>query len=123
MKIEVITDDAFSRLEQLAAGAIRIRVAMAYWTIPATDLPVRLLQAMKDDAAGFLCCDIHNPTSIDALTSLKSSGVDVRLHLVSTTGKSEIEDSTGMPNHLMHSKVIIFDYLGQVPIVGRKFAM
>jgi hypothetical protein len=117
MKIEVITDDAFSRLEQLAAGAIRIRVAMAYWTIPATDLPVRLLQAMKDDAAGFLCCDIHNPTSIDALTSLKSSGVDVRLHLVSTSGKSEVADSTGMPNHLMHSKVIVFDYSSQDAVV------
>ncbi len=117
MKIEVITDDAFSRLEQLAAGAVRIRVAMAYWTIPATDLPARLLQGMKDDAAGYLCCDIHNPTSIDSLASLKTAGVDVRLHLVSTTGKSEVEDSTGMPNHLMHSKGIIFDYAGQDAVV------
>jgi hypothetical protein len=117
MKIEVVTDDAFSRLEQLSIGACRIRGAMAYWTIPAADLPASLVKGMKDGVAGYMCCDIHNPTSIDALASLKTSGVDVRLHLVSTTGKSEIEDSTGMPNHLMHSKVIIFDYLEQESVV------
>jgi len=117
MKIEVVTDDAFGRLEQLSIGASRIRVAMAYWTIPAADLPASLVKGMKDGVTGYLCCDIHNPTSIDALASLKTSGADVRLHLVSTTGKSEIEDSTGMPNHLMHSKVIIFDYSGQESVV------
>lgn len=68
---------------------------------------------MRDDGAGYLWCDIHNPTSIDSLVSRKTAGVDVRLHLVSNTGKSDVEDSTGMPNHLLHSKVIIFDYAGR----------
>jgi len=116
MKVEVITDDAFRRLAELSVGTSCIRAVMAYWTIPADDLPVPFLHGLKS-ASGFLCVDIHNPTSIDALASLKKAGVDVGLHLVSTTGKSEIEDSTGMPNHLMHSKAIIFDYPGGNAVV------
>jgi hypothetical protein len=116
MKIEVITDDAFRRLADLSVGASCIRAVMAYWTIPAGDLPAAFVQGLKN-AKGFLCVDIHNPTSIDALASLKQVGVDVCLHLVSTTGKSEIEDSTGMPNHLMHSKVVVFDYDGRDSVV------
>ncbi len=112
MRIETITDNAFERLESLAAGASCIRAVMAYWTIPAPDLPHQLLYGMSAPS-GFLCVDIHNPTSIDALHSLHNAGVPVNLHLVSTTGKSEIDDSTGMPNHLMHSKVIVFDYEGR----------
>jgi len=116
MEIEVITDDAFRRLTDLSTGASSIRAVMAYWTIPASDLPAPFVQGLRD-AKGFLCVDIHNPTSIDALASLKRSGVDVCLHLVSTTGKSEIEDSTGMPNHLMHSKVVVFDYVGRDSVI------
>jgi len=112
MKIEVITNDAYRHLSDLSTGASCIRAVMAYWTIPAGDLPAAFVQGLKN-AEGFLCVDIHNPTSIDALASLKQVGVDVCLHLVSTTGKSEIEDSTGMPNHLMHSKVVVFDYPGR----------
>lgn len=116
MKIQVITEDAFRRLADLAVGASCIRAVMAYWTIPQDDLPAQFVSGLKN-ATGFLCVDIHNPTSIDALASLKKAGVDVNLHLVSTTGKSEIDDSTGMPNHLMHSKVIVFDYEGRNSVV------
>jgi hypothetical protein len=116
MKIEVITNDAYRHLSDLSIGASCIRAVMAYWTIPAADLPAPFVQGLKDEK-GFLCVDIHNPTSIDALTSLKKAGVDVCLHLVSTTGKSEIKDSTGMPNHLMHSKVVVFDYDGRDSVV------
>lgn len=116
MKIEVITDNAFRRLADLSVGTSCIRAVMAYWTIPAGDLPTDFVQGLKNPE-GFLCVDIHNPTSIDALASLKRVGVDISLHLVSTTGKSEIEDSTGMPNHLMHSKVIVFDYEGRDSII------
>lgn len=116
MRVEVITDDAFGRLTDLSADASCIRAAMAYWTIPVDDLPSQFVQGLNN-SNGFLCVDIHNPTSISALASLKTAGVDVCLHLVSTTGKSEIEDSTGMPNHLMHSKVIVFDYEGRDSII------
>jgi hypothetical protein len=112
MRIETVTSNAFERLESLATGASCIRAVMAYWTIPAPDLPHQLLSGMSAQS-GFLCVDIHNPTSIEALKSLHNAGVSVNLHLVSTTGKSEIDDSTGMPNHLMHSKVIVFDFEGR----------
>ena len=116
MHINVITTNAFDKLSALASDACCIRCAMAFWTIPSFDLPSQVVDGLKAPN-GFLCVDIHNPTSIDALSSVHAQGVDVRLHLASTTGKSEIEDSTGMPNHLMHAKVIIFDYPNKEPVV------
>lgn len=116
MKIEVITNDAFQRMADLSVEAICIRAVMAYWTIPAADLPPAFLSGLKN-TSGFLCVDIHNPTSLDALASIKQAGGYVLLHLVSTTGHSEIDDSSGMPNHLMHSKVIIFDYADRESVV------
>jgi hypothetical protein len=116
MKFEVITNDAFRRLTELSVDASCIRAVIAYWTIPAQDLPLLFVRGLKNPA-GFLCTDIHNPTSIDSLASLKKSGANVCLHLVGVSGKSEIEDSTGMPNHLLHSKVIIFDYEGRDSVV------
>jgi hypothetical protein len=110
MKVNVITDNAWERLETFARDAMAVRAVMAYWTIPACDLPSHFSSALcrKDS---FLCVDINQPTSIDALHALHLSGIDAWLHLMTTTGFSEIDDSSKMPNHLMHSKAIIFDYL------------
>lgn len=116
MQIEVITNNGMSSLAKYSRDAICIRAIMAYWTIPSYDLPSEFLKGLQA-TGGQLCVDIHNPTSIDALHSIQKCGVDVRLLLVSTTGKSEIDDSTSMPNHLMHSKVIIFDYKDQDSVV------
>ncbi len=116
MNLDVITDNAWEKLEFYAAGASCIRAVLAFWTIPAVDLPPKL-HAGLCHSGSFLCTDINQPTSIKALHSLNVAGVHCRLHLMTTTGKSEIEDSVGMPNHLMHSKVIIFDYENQESVV------
>ena len=116
MNLDVITDNAWEKLESYATGASCIRAVMAFWTIPAADLPANL-RAGLCQSGSFLCTDINRPTSIKALHSLHVAGVDSHLHLMTTTGKSEIEDSVGMPNHLMHSKVIIFDYANQESVV------
>ena len=109
MKVEVISDHAWKSLNSYAMEAICIRAVMAFWTIPAIDLPKDFNSALSSEGS-FLCVDINQPTSINALNSLHESGVAVLLHLMTTTGYSEIEDSSKMPNHLMHSKAIIFDY-------------
>ncbi len=82
MKIEVVTDDAFGRLEQLSIGASRIRVALAYWTIPAADLPASLVNGMKDGVTGYVCCDIHNPSSMRLAMVMRSLGLRWRYELV-----------------------------------------
>jgi PLD-like domain len=116
MKVEVITDNAWEKMESFGTGASCIRAVMAFWTIPAPDLPSKILAGLCRSGA-FLCVDINQPTSINALNSLHHAGIHTRLHLMTTTGKSEIEDSVGMPNHLMHSKVIIFDYTDRDSII------
>lgn len=110
MEIDVIKDgEAFERLKSLSENAICIRAAMAYWTIPADKLPIEFLSGVKSKD-GFIYCDMHNPTSIDSLVSLNDQGIKIYLNLLVATGKSEITDSSSMPNHLMHCKLIIFDY-------------
>lgn len=116
MKIDVITDNAWARLESYAHNATCVRAVMAYWTIPAADLPGRLFAALCRKGS-FLCVDMNQPTSLNALHSLHQSGVSTWLHLMTTTGKSEIKDSAGMPNHLMHSKAMVFDYEGGRAVV------
>jgi hypothetical protein len=116
VNLDVITDNAWEKLESYATGASCIRAVMAFWTIPAADLPPQLLTGLSR-LGGFLCTDLNMPTSIRALQSLHLAGVHARLHLMTTTGKSEIEDSAKKHNHLMHSKVIIFDYDNQESVV------
>lgn len=116
MNIEAITDDAWERLHFYASGATCIRAVMAFWTIPFADLPDGLRSGFLKEKS-YLCVDINAPTSISALNSLHQAGLDVGLHVMTTTGKSEIQDSVGMPNHLMHSKVMIFDYADRDSII------
>ena len=54
MKIEVISDVAFSRLDSLSLGATRIRAVMAYWTILAEDLPKNFLKGLQQPGHYFL---------------------------------------------------------------------
>lgn len=116
MKVDLITQHAMASLEQYSRDAICIRAAMAYWTIPAGDLPSAFLNGLKLEKS-FLCVDLNYPTSLGALESLKRNLVDVYLHLIQITGKTEISDSSGMPDHLMHSKIIVFDYKDRDPVI------
>lgn len=116
MKVDLITQHAMASLEKYSRDAICIRAAMAYWTIPAGDLPSAFLNGLKLEKS-FLCVDLNYPTSISALESLSRNQVDVYLHLIQVTGKTEIRDSTGMPGHLMHSKIIVFDYKDRDPVI------
>lgn len=117
MEINVIKDgEAFERLKLLSKNAISIRAAMAYWTIPAEKLPTEFLNGLKGKG-GFVYCGLQNPTSINSLLSLNNKSIDVYLNLRVAYGKSEINDSLSMPNHLMHCKVIIFDYFGNDAVI------
>lgn len=116
MKVDVITDNAFDALEGYSRNAVCIRAATAFWTIPASELPQTFFEGLKKNRS-FLCVDLNRPTSINALDSIKREDVDLCLYLVRSTGKTEVNDSVGMPNHLLHSKIIIFDYLDSDSVV------
>lgn len=107
--IEFIASNAYRRLNELSAGCIKINAAVCYWTIPPSDLAPAFLSALRHSDS-CLIVDIHSPTSIDSLSRLAIDGAKVFLYLFQITGKTEVGDSKGIPDHLMHAKVFVFDY-------------
>ncbi len=95
-------------LAALASSAAVIRGAIAYWTIDATLLGGAFAQGLAHPD-GFLCLDIHHPTSIDHLVALRRTGANVFLHLFDLVGHTEDVGVKGVPPHLMHAKMLLFD--------------
>ena len=106
--IEIITKNAFQRFHQLCDESICIKAAVAYWTLPKSILPVSFIKSIGHPE-GFLCTDIHSPTSINCLSELRSENSNIYLHLFQLIGRTEVNDSKGIPDNLMHSKVYIFE--------------
>ena len=107
--IEFIASNAFRRLNELSVGSVKINAAVCYWTIPSGDLGPAFVSALRHEES-CLVVDIHLPTSIDSLASLNLAGANVFLYLFQIVGKTEVADSKGIPDHLMHAKVFVFDY-------------
>jgi len=106
--MEIITSQAMNRLNQLSRNAQSIQAAIAYWTLPPESLDAAFIRAITHPD-GFLCCDIHGPTSIDCLADLRREMANIYLHLYHLVGKNDVKDAKGMPDNLMHSKVYVFD--------------
>ena len=107
--VEFIASNAYRRLNELSLGSIKINAAVCYWTMPPSELSPDFLLALsgKDSC---LVVDIHSPTSIDSLAKLNLAGANVFLYMFQIVGKTEVADSKGIPDHLMHAKVFVFDY-------------
>jgi len=106
--MEIITGNGLKKLNQLSRNARSIQGAVAYWTLPLDAFDPTFVRALAHPES-FLCCDIHGPTSIDCLSSLRIERANVYLHLYQLVGKNDVSDAKGMPDNLMHSKVYIFD--------------
>ena len=106
--IEIVTDNAAQRLGQLAAQADCVRAAVAYWTLQPQHFDPAFVQALGHPN-GFLCVDIHYPTSVDVIDEYKADGANVFLYLYELTGKSEGDSVAWVRSHLLHSKVFLFD--------------
>ena len=106
---EFIASNAYRRLNELSIGCVKINAAVCYWTMPPGDLAPAFISALRHKDS-CLVVDIHSPTSIDSLTKLNLAGVHVFLYLFQIVGKTEITDSKGIPDHLMHAKIFVFDY-------------
>lgn len=109
MNVDVIERNGLEKLKELSERSESIQAAVAYWTLPESILGHSFIKAIAH-IDGFLCCDIHSPTSIESLCSLSSIGGNIFLNLYQITGKTEVPDSKGIPDNLMHSKVYIFNH-------------
>lgn len=98
--------EVVQRLRQQLGRASSLRAAIAYWTLDSALLEPDLARCLR---SGFLCVDIHYPTSIDHLASLARAGANVFLHLFHLVGHTESVGVVGLPPHLMHAKVLLFD--------------
>jgi hypothetical protein len=107
--IEFIASNAYRRLNELSVGSVKISAAVCYWTMPPGDLEPAFISALRHKES-CLVVDIHLPTSIDSLAKLNLAGSNVFLYLFQIVGKTEVADAKGIPDHLMHAKVFIFDY-------------
>lgn len=107
--IEFIASNAYRRLNELSVGSARINAAVCYWTMPPGNLSPHFISALQHEKS-CLVVDIHAPTSIDSLAKLNQAGSKIFLYLFQLTGKTEVGDSKGIPDHLMHAKVLVFDY-------------
>jgi hypothetical protein len=107
--IEFIASNAYRRLNELSVNSIKINAAVCYWTIPPVELAPSFVSALRHEDS-CLIVDIHSPTSIDSLAELNLAGANVCLYLFQIIGKTEVADSKGIPDHLMHAKVFVFDY-------------
>lgn len=111
-EVKFVTSNAAQQLAQLAGGAEFARAAVAYWTLPIDCLDPQIARVLKHPR-GFLCVDFHDPTSINELSAMASAGVNVRLYLYALSGgRTEVASARGGSNHLLHSKVFLFDYPG-----------
>jgi|GEM_PF-4477350 len=107
--IEFIASNAYRRLNELSVGSVRINAAVCYWTMPPGELVPSFVSALQHEES-CLVVDIHSPTSIDSLAKLNNAGSNIFLYLFQLTGKTETADSKGIPDHLMHAKIFVFDY-------------
>jgi hypothetical protein len=107
--IEFIGSNAKKRLDELSVRSIKINAAVCYWTIPPGGLAPAFVNALRHNES-CLIVDIHSPTSIDSLAKMNLIGANVFLYLFQIVGKTEVVDSKGIPDHLMHAKILVFDY-------------
>ena len=107
--IEFIASNAYRRLNELSVDSVKINAAVCYWTMPPGDLAPAFISALRHKES-CLVVDIHSPTSIDSLAKLNLAGANVFLYLFQIVGKTEVTDSKGISDHLMHAKVFVFDY-------------
>jgi hypothetical protein len=107
--VEFIASNAFRRLNELSVGSVKIKAAVCYWTMPPNEFGPDFLAALRHKES-CLVVDIHSPTSIDSLAKFGQAGANLYLYLFQIVGKTEGPDSKGIPDHLMHAKVFVFDY-------------
>ncbi len=99
---DITTDGIYDELTQIAKDSIRLYASVAFLTTSGPD--PEITNVLKE---GYICTDICWPTKLSHLQELHDSGVDVHLHLQKIKGskKTQVDGY----NHLMHSKLLLFE--------------
>jgi hypothetical protein len=95
------------RLSQSIAQSQTMRAAVAYWTVGPDDVSP-LLATRLSHPNSFLCVDVHFPTDLDQIDRLDDRRANVFLHL-RHLGMGTETINRGLPHHLMHTKLLLFD--------------
>jgi hypothetical protein len=91
--------------DEISVGAERLYAAVAYVTY----IPTSLKGLLEE---GFLCSDIHNPTSLELLKS-NHKLIPTYLHLKMV----KPAHATKGHNHLLHSKLLLFESSDKATII------
>jgi hypothetical protein len=93
-----------------------MRASVAYWTLKDHHGLGAAASHLLKNSESFLCVDIHLPTNLDVMKSMSVDAANVFLHL-ERIPKQTIPDlryltERGMPEHLLHQKILLFDIPG-----------
>jgi hypothetical protein len=107
---KICSRNATQRFEESLRKCLHLKSASAYCVrIPLSNKAESIL-IKKLSNEGFLCSDISEPTNIDWLHYLSKEGSNIYLHIARPVAERVPgELTTGMPDHLMHSKMILFE--------------
>lgn len=94
-------------LNKFINECVNIRAVISFWALDHHLLDPSFLNKIKGH--GFLCVDFHTPTNIDEICAIASHDTNVFLHLYKAAGKTEIDGTYRMPQHLLHSKIFLFE--------------
>jgi len=107
------TSEVTTPIQLTMDNAIRMRASVAYWTISENGALGAQASQLLLDSESFLCVDIHQPTNLDVMESMSRTGANIYLHLEripkQNTPESRHLTVTGMPKHLLHQKLLLFD--------------
>jgi hypothetical protein len=96
-------------LQILIDKSIRLRMAVAFWTIRPEVVSYNL-SGILGRSGSFACVDIHQPTNIDHICDLAEKGSNMFFHGKRINEKRKPDGPTPkLPTNLLHSKVLLFD--------------
>ncbi|MEG4588972.1 hypothetical protein QUA54_27700 [Microcoleus sp. MOSTC5] len=97
------------RLNELIHQAECLQMSVAYWTISETYFSSDLVKLLtKKDS--FACIDISHPTNITEVCKIAdSTNNNIYFYTKSLVKDNSQEQTSYMANHLLHSKILLFD--------------
>jgi hypothetical protein len=104
MAIPFLTEDISNKIEELADGSIAIFGTTAFWTIhPDFFRSPKFLEILSQEKS-FFVVDISEPTIVENVIACADKGANIYIYL------KRAKDTLYKYNHLLHSKIILFEY-------------
>jgi hypothetical protein len=97
-------------LQDVIDQSIRLRMAVAFWTIDPDAVSSRLADLLSKEGS-FACVDLHLPTNVDRICDLAQRGALMYFHGMKVGYDYKKPDGVtqGLSTNLLHSKVLLLD--------------